>query len=424
MRRINIKDLQEVIFSASEIDMPTQVPEIIALVREKGDIAVQALTKKYDRIDIDHFEISSKEIKAARKRLAPDLRDNFEKIMGNIRCFAERQMKSFAEFEFEIQPGVKTGQMILPIEKVGVYVPGGRYPLVSSLFMGVIPARVAGVEKITVCSPPGKDGTLPPALLAAADMAGVDRVYRIGGAQAVAAMAYGTESIEPVDKIVGPGNRYVTAAKKILFGKVGIDFIAGPTEVLVIADETANPEFIAADILAQAEHDTCARCFLVTDSEILAAAVEHEISLQLPYLDTQKTAAVALEKNGVFVLVKNIHEAVLVANTIAPEHLQIDVKNPEAYISQLRNFGSLFIGKYAAEILGDYSSGLNHVLPTAGAARYTGGLSVKDFLKIQTTLKVEQKGFQAVGPPALCMALIEGLAGHARTAEIRLKSLV
>ena len=240
----------------------------------------------------------------------------------------------------------------------------------------------------------------------------------------MAAMVYGTESVEPVDKIVGPGNIYVTAAKKLLFGKVGIDFIAGPSEVLVIADEAADPEFIAADILAQAEHDVNARCFLVTYSETLAAAVEYEISQQLPYLETKEIAAAALEKNGIIVLVRNIPDAIVTANRIAPEHLQIDVKNPEAYISQLRNFGSLFIGKYAAEILGDYSSGLNHVLPTAGAARYTGGLGVKDFLKIQTTLKVEPKGFHAVGPSALCLAQVEGLTGHARAAEIRLKSLV
>lgn len=422
MRRISLEELQAGKFSVPELDIPPRVEEIMTQVRERGDDALKSLTKEFDRIDLDHFEISPSEIEEAKQGLAPELEKIFSTVLGNIRVFAEKQMETFTDFKFEIEPGIKIGQIIIPIEKVGVCVPGGRYPLVSSLFMGVIPGRVAGVEKIIVCSPPGKDGTLPPTLLAAAGMAGVDRVYRVGGAQAVAAMAYGTASIQPVDKIVGPGNIYVTAAKKLLFGKVGIDFIAGPTEVLIIADEAANAEFIAADMLAQAEHDVRARCFLVTDSKALAAAVEQEIERQLPSLASRETASAALDKNGLVVLVKDLGAAVTAANRIAPEHMQIDVKDPDMYVPHLRNFGSLFIGKYAAEVIGDYSSGLNHVLPTAGAARYTGGLGVKDFLKIQTTLRVDKRGFPAVGLSALGMAQVEGLAAHARAAEIRLKS--
>jgi histidinol dehydrogenase len=285
--------------------------------------------------------------------------------------------------------------------------------------MGALPAAVAGVKEIAVCTPPGPGGKIPPAVLSAAKLCGVDEVFRVGGAQAVAAMAYGTESIPKVDKIVGPGNAYVTAAKRCVYGDVGIDFVAGPTELMVIADRTATPAFIAADLIAQAEHDVRATAILVTNSEELAEKVEGKVYEFLEKVRTGAVARESLEARGTVVLVSSMDQAVELANERAPEHLELFTADAEHLAKRLRNFGSLFIGGWAAEALGDYSSGLNHILPTQGAARYTGGLGVRDFLKVQTTLRVDEKGLEAAGQPASILARVEGLDGHALSVEVR-----
>jgi histidinol dehydrogenase len=286
--------------------------------------------------------------------------------------------------------------------------------------MCCIPARVAGVKEISVFSPPTYNGSIHPAILVAADICQVEEIYRIGGIQSIAAMAYGTETIKKVDKIVGPGNQFVAAAKKLVYGAVGIDFIAGPTELLIIADDSANPAFIAADLLGQAEHDINAIPILITNSPELAEQVNQQIEKQLLDLATADIASQSLKNNGVIVLVDSIEEAISIANKKAPEHLELQAKNAEVYVDRLKNYGSLFIGSFSAEALGDYSSGLNHTLPTNGCARYTGGLSVRDFLKFQTTLEVKEEGLSAIGKTAIEFGRLEGLEGHARSVEIRM----
>jgi len=339
----------------------------------------------------------------------------------NIRRFALCQMSALADFEVEIRPGVFAGQAVIPLARAGIYVPGGRYPLVSTLLMTAIPASTAGVREIVVCTPPGPDGAVPTAILAAAELCGIREVFRVGGAHAIAAMAYGTESIRRADKIVGPGNDYVTAAKRAVAGDVGIDFAAGPTELLVLADRSANALFIAADLVAQAEHDVRATAMLITDSEDLASRVESEVGRLLGKVRTAKVARESLEKQGIIVVVDSMEEALALADARAPEHLELFAADAKSLAGTLRNYGSLFVGERSPEVLGDYSSGLNHVLPTRGAARYTGGLSVRDFLKVQTVLRVEGDGLSAIGPAAVSLARAEGLDGHALAVEVRMR---
>jgi len=419
MKRLNIQEFRAGFGEGSEFQETDAVGRIIADVRTRGDAALRDLTLKFDGVAVDDFKIDGKMIDRAASRLDPGLVSAMSEAASNIRVFAEAQLAAYKDFEVEIRPGVFAGQTVIPIERAGVYVPGGRYPLVSSLLMGAIPARVAGVREVLVCTPPGPEGDVSPPILAAAGLCGVDEVCRVGGSQAVAAMAYGTESIRKVDKIFGPGNAYVSAAKKLVYGDVGIDFIAGPTELMIIADRDANPAFIAADLVAQAEHDVRSTAILATDSDELAAEVGQKIGDILKKIRTADVARESLETRGAIVLVSSIEEAVELANERAPEHLGLFIADSERIRGRLRNFGSLFIGERAAEVFGDYSSGLNHILPTRGAARYTGGLSVRDFLKIQTTLRVEEKGLQAVGPAAERLARAEGLEGHAVSSEIR-----
>ncbi|MEO0226368.1 MAG: histidinol dehydrogenase, partial [candidate division WOR-3 bacterium] len=298
------------------------------------------------------------------------------------------------------------------------------FPLVSTVLMCGVPAKVAGIKEIVLCSPPTHNNSIHPAILATAHLIGIKEVYRVGGIQAIAALAYGTESMKPVDKIFGPGNIYVTTAKKLVYGDVGIDFIAGPSEILIIADKTAEVKIIAADLLAQAEHDVDASAILITNSKRLAENVKKEVKRQLQKLNTKEIANASLKKKGVIIFVKNMDQAIEIANKKAPEHLELQVKNPNKFIDKLKNYGSLFIGKYSAEVLGDYSSGLNHTLPTGGAARYTGGLHIKDFLKIQTVLKVDKMGFENISAIAEKLARIEGLYGHLNSIGIRKTSLV
>ncbi|RMF58727.1 MAG: histidinol dehydrogenase [Calditrichaeota bacterium] len=395
------------------------VREILHKVRQQGDKALKEYTRKFDGVLLDNFKIDASELKAVASSVNRETMEALHAAGENIRRFAEKQMSQLDDWEFEIQPGVFTGQSVVPIRRVGVYVPGGRFPLVSTLLMAVIPAQVAGVEEIAVCSPPDEQGNISPLILAAADFLGIEEVYRVGGAQAIAALAYGTESIPAVDKIVGPGNAYVAAAKKEVFGVVGIDIIAGPTEVMIIADESAHPTILAADLIAQAEHDEEAQPVLVTPSERLALQVNKAISEQLPLTSTATIARTSLERNGWIILVNSLQEAATVANRRAPEHLEVQVSHPEELIPLLKNYGSLFVGEWSGEVLGDYSAGINHTLPTNTTARYRGGLSVLDFLKIQTSLRVNQEGFEAIAPAAERLAKAEGLDGHFRSVHLR-----
>lgn len=397
------------------------VKRIIREVRTNGDRALKKYTLRFDRVRLSGFRVSRHEIEQAAKNCPYRLRSAFVCAGENIRRFARRQFRAYRDFEYPVKPGVFTGQKIVPIERVGGYVPAGRYPLVSTLLMCCIPAQVAGVREIAVCSPPSFDGSVHPGVLAAAEMIGIREIYRVGGVQAVAAMAFGTETIKKVDKIVGPGNLFVAQAKKEVYGAVGIDFFCGPTEIMIIADRTADPELIAADLLAQAEHDIEAIPVLVTDDRPLARQVNRQVRIQIARLSTRNICRRSIDRNAAIIIVRNLTQAVDLANQRAPEHLEIQVKNPKKLITGLKNYGSLFIGANAAEALADYSSGLNHTLPTNMAGRYTGGLSVRDFIKIQTTLRVSRKGFRVIGPVAEVLAQTEGLEGHLRSIKKRRK---
>lgn len=423
MKRIKYDELPPGFFSMGgyEDAVAAKVRSIVDQVKKGGDEAVRGFTRIYDGVDLERLHIDFREIELGLSRVSRALLSAMEEAASNIRSFAERQKRQYEDFDFELKRGVLVGQRIVAIDRVGIYVPGGRCPLFSSLLMAAVPARVAGVKEIVACSPPRKDGSLPEAFLAAASLAGVDEIYRAGGAQAIAAMAFGTSSLRRVDKIVGPGNVYVNAAKRLVYGDTGIDFIAGPTEILIIADSAANPSFVAADLISQAEHDVAARAILATDSRLLADAVELEIEKQLDRLETAGVARKSLDSNGLIVNVDNLAEAVELANRMAPEHLELQVSNPESLARGVKHFGSLFLGAFSGEALGDYSSGLNHILPTAGAASYTGGLSVRDFLKIQTILRVDERGIAAIGPAACNLANAEGLPGHASSVLVRLR---
>jgi len=423
MKIVKHSQVDPEIYSGLTFSEFKEVRRIIEDVKKNGDRAVKAYTLRYDGVALKNPRVEYSAFVEAKIRCRRETIRALKQAAANIGTFAERQLSQLRDFESEIEPGVFAGQRVVPIERVGVYVPGGNFPLISSLLMGVVPARTAGVEQIVVCTPPGPDGQVHPAILTAAAIAGVDEMYSIGGVQAVAVMAYGCESVNPVDKIVGPGNLYVTAAKKEVYGVVGIDFIAGPSEVLILADESADPGWIAADLLAQAEHDTAALPWLITPSAELARAVNREIDRQLPLLETRDIAARSIERNGRIILTESLDQAVAFANRKAPEHLELHLREPQTIAEKCRNFGSLFIGSAAAEVLGDYNSGLNHTLPTGRAARYTGGLSVLDFVKVQTTLRVTPRGFTGIGPGCRHMARLEGLTGHANAVNIRSKGI-
>ena len=388
------------------------VNKVIEDVKNNGDAAIRDYTKKFDKINLNSFEVTKQEIKLAYKQVDKETIKALKFAKKNIGFFAKQQLKQFKNFEVR-KNGVILGQRIIPIEKIGVYIPGGNYPLPSTALMCITPAKLSGVKEIIACSP-----KIKPETIVAADIAGADKIFKIGGVQAIAAMAYGTKQIPKVDKIVGPGNVYVTAAKKVVYGDCGIDFLAGPSEVMIIADETGNPEFIAADLLAQAEHDIKAKTYLVTTSKKLAQQVNEQIKIQLPRLKTKSIAELSL-KNKNILIVKNLNDAISIANEKSPEHLELQIKNPENAIRKLKNYGSLFIGENTAEVFGDYCSGTNHVLPTNGAARFTGGLSVKDFVKIVTYQKFDRKIPKSMIKAASKLAEIEGLDAHRKAALIR-----
>jgi len=399
------------------------VRNIIKDVKEKGDSALRYYTAKFDGVESESFRIDDSEIEKAVRGIDPETRKVIEKAVQNIKRFAESQLAQLKEFELEIEDGVLVRQCLRPLHRIGIYVPGGRFPLVSTVLMCAVPAEVAGVKEIIMCSPPRYEGSVHPLILAAAKLTGVTEIYGLGGVQAIAAMAYGTSSIKGVDKIVGPGNKFVSRAKKEVYGKVGIDFVAGPTEILIIADDNAQPQVIAADLIAQAEHDPDAVPILVTDSDVLAQKVCKELKLQLDALSTKTVAEQSLNDNGRIILVPDIEQAIEIANHRAPEHLLLQVEDAEKYLERLDNFGSCFVGAAAAEAFGDYTSGINHTLPTNTCARYTAGLSVFDFIKLPTALKMTELGLQNLASTTMHLAQLEGLEGHHRSVKIRAEKI-
>lgn len=395
---------------------------IVNDVRARGDRALRACARRFDGVSLGSLRAEEAEWDEAAARVGPALKSDLESMIRLLRRFARRQLRAYRDFEFEVENGVWAGQRISPIGRLGIYVPGGRYPLFSSLLMAAVPAGVAGVGEMVVCTPPGKTGQVPDAVLAAARLAGVGAVFKAGGAQAIAAMAFGTETVPKVDKIVGPGNEYVNAAKRLVYGETGIDFVAGPTEIMVIADDSADPEFIAADLIAQAEHGPLSFGRVVTDSAGLGARVVRELKKQQRDPRTAEAAGRLLGDPRLVLTVKDLGLAVEAANAAAPEHLSLCVKSPEKIAAGLRAFGSLAVGGLASPVLEDYATGLNHILPTNAAARFTGGLSVRDFLKVQTTLRVSEAGLGKVGPLAGRLAAAEGLQGHALAVGRRLRA--
>jgi histidinol dehydrogenase len=400
------------------------VSGIIADVRAHGDAAVAKYNAKFGGLSAKKFRVSARELDAAASKVSPELLKAIKTAARSIKKFAKLQLGCVKPLHpVEIEKGVLLGHSVIPVDSCCCYVPGGNHPLFSTALMLAIPAKTAGVKRVCAAVPPMKNSKLPhPATLAALKVAGVDEVYAVGGAQAIAAVAYGTESIKPVAMIVGPGNKYVTEAKRQAFGKVGIDFIAGPSEVLIIADSSADPSVIAADILAQSEHDIDASGILITTSALLAKKVEAEVERQLDTLDTKGIASVSWQHNGRIIIAKSLAEAADIANAIAPEHLEINIKNAKSFMPKLRNYGSLFIGQWSAEVFGDYDAGTNHTLPTMGAARYTGGVSVMTFLKVCTFQHVTAEGVKKLGPTAVVMAENEGLTAHVNAAKIRIKN--
>lgn len=390
------------------------VKKIIRDVKKNGDQAILRYTEKFDKIKLKNIEISKNQIKEAYKKVGKETIKLFKEAIKNIERFSRKQYSQFKDFEYT-KAGITLGQKIIPIGKIGVYVPGGNYPLPSTALMCIIPAKIVGVKNIIVCSP-----RIKPETIVAANLAGADKIFNVGGIQAIAAMTYGTKIIPKVDKIVGPGNIYVTLAKKRVYGKVGIDFLAGPSEILIIADKTSNEKFIAADLLAQAEHDVNAKLFLLTNSIEKIEQVKKKIKKQLNKLKTKSIAKRSL-KNLKMIKVNKTEQAIEISNRIAPEHLELQIKNPRKYLNKLKNYGSLFIGDNAAEVFGDYCSGTNHVLPTEGTSRFCSGLSVKDFIKIQTYQSISKKGLKKLSKTAIKFAEIEGLDAHKKAAEIRIK---
>lgn len=396
------------------------VADIINRVREQGDQALIAFAQKFDGVELDSLKVSEEAIEHARTRLPQTLLEDMAFSIERIKAFAEAQRRTLTEFEQEMIPGVHLGQRVIPIESVGAYVPGGRYPLLSSAQMAIIPAKVAGVRNIRVCTPPTKDGEIHPAVIYAAHLSGADEIFRTGGAQAIAALAYGTESIKPVYKIVGPGNRFVNEAKRQVNGLVGIDQLAGPSEVLVVADETARPDYVAADLLAQAEHDVDARVILVSTSQALADAVQNEVLAQLQTLPTAKVAEAAWQRRGQVIVTDTLEEAIAVTNELAPEHLHVQIKDAREHLQDFTNYGSIFLGEKASVVYADKVCGTNHILPTLGAAKYTGGVWVGTFLKVVTHQWIDERGVEALAPHCVRQSQREGLIGHLRSANIRL----
>ena len=402
-----------------EIDVTQIVSQIITRVRGEGDAALLAYCAQFDRVKLDTLEVTPQELDQAMQAVSPELIRILEKAAGNIRKFHQAQVRN--SFIINDSDGVVMGQKVIPMDRVGIYVPGGTAAYPSTVLMDSIPAKIAGCGEIIMVTPPGKDGSVNPAILAAAKIAGIDRIFKVGGAQAVAALAYGTESVPRVDKIVGPGNAFVAEAKRQVFGQVAIDMIAGPSEILVVADGTADPRFVAADLLSQAEHDKLASAVLVTDSQELASAVQQQIEEQLEKLERREIARASIDNNGKIIVAETLDVVIDIANAIAPEHLELCVDNPFDYLDKIRHAGSVFMGKYCPEALGDYLAGPNHTLPTSGTARFSSPLSVDDFVKKSQYTYYTPAALKRVARDVAYFAETEGLTAHARSAVIRLE---
>ena len=399
-------------------DVAEPVRAIVQDVAQNGDAALRAYEKRFDRADLTALEVSPEEWDAAMAAVQPEFLQILQEAAANICRYHEKQVR--ASYVVNEQPGVLLGQRILPIEKVGVYVPGGTAAYPSTVLLDTIPAKLAGCGQIVMVTPPAPDGSIRPAILAAARIAGVDRVFRLGGAQAIAALAYGTESVPRVDKIVGPGNAYVAEAKKQVFGRVAIDMVAGPSEILVVADGTCDPVFVAADLLSQAEHDRLATAVLVTDSAAFAQAVAGELERQIPLLPRAEIARASIDGSGKIIVAENdLKKAIEIANELAPEHLELCVDNPFDYLDQIRCAGSVFLGKNCPEALGDYFAGPNHTLPTCGTARFSSALSVDDFVKKSQFTYYTADALRAVSGKIAAFAMQEGLQAHAKSVTIR-----
>ena len=399
-------------FSVADI-----VSGILAEVETNGDAALFALTEKFDGARLTALEVTSEEIDEAFAAVDSAFLDVIREAAENIRAFHQKQVRN--SFILTDKNGVVCGQKITPIEKVGLYVPGGTAAYPSTVLMDSIPAKIAGCREICITTPPAKNGKVNPVILAAAKIAGVDRIFKVGGAQAIAALAYGTESVPRVDKIVGPGNAFVAEAKRQVFGRVSIDMIAGPSEILVIADGKSNPRHVAADLLSQAEHDKMASAVLVTDSAELATAVSAELERQIPLLPRAEIARASIDNNGKIIVADNLDAVIAVANEIAPEHLELCVDNPFDYLDRIENAGSIFMGRYCPEALGDYFAGPNHTLPTSGTARFSSPLSVDDFVKKSQYTYYTRDALAAVADKVALFAEREGLSAHARSATVR-----
>ena len=398
-------------------DVSGIVSDIIENVRANGDKALFEYCKKFDKADLASLEVSEEEIQQAFESVEPRFIEILEKAAANIRAFHEKQVRN--SFIINDNDGIVIGQKVMPVEKAGLYVPGGTAAYPSTVLMDSIPAKIAGVKEICITTPPNAEGKVNPVILAAAKIAGVDRIFKVGGAQAIAALAYGTGTVPKVDKIVGPGNAFVAEAKKQVYGLVSIDMIAGPSEILVVADGKSNPRFVAADLLSQAEHDKMASAVLVTDSMDFARAVSDELERQIPLLPREEIARVSIDNNGKIIVSDDLMRAIDIANEIAPEHLELCVDNPFDYLDKIKHAGSIFMGRYCPEALGDYFAGPNHTLPTTGTARFSSPLSVDDFVKKTQYTYYTKDALSKVADDVAFFAEKEGLSAHARSATVR-----
>lgn len=399
--------------------MNAKVLDIIEQVRTRKDDALLEYTEKFDHVKLDSLIMSEEEIEAVMSKVDASLIADLKEAAENIACYHEKQLQE--GYEIQKEDGVYLGQRVIPLERVGVYVPGGRAAYPSTVLMNVIPAKIAGVKEIVMVTPPSADGSVDPVIAAAAHIAGVTRICKVGGAQAVAALAYGTQSIPRVDKIVGPGNAYVACAKRLVYGKVDIDMIAGPSEILVIADKGADPEYVAADMISQAEHDPMASSILITDDETLVEKVEEALQRQSDALPRQEIIAQSLSNYGTVMVCDTIEECIEKANAVAPEHLELMVQDARSWLPLVRNAGSVFLGYYTCESIGDYFGGCNHVLPTNGTARFASALSCDSFIKKSSYLHYSKEALQRDGGKIMNIAHHESLDGHANAVKVRMK---
>ena len=407
------------IFARTEpkVNVEGIVTEIIANVRKNGDAALYEYCEKFDKAKLDSLQVSKEEIDEAMAAVEPKFLEILRKAAENIRMFHSRQVRN--SFVINESNGVVVGQKIIPVDRAGLYVPGGTAAYPSTVLMDSIPAKIAGVKEVVMVTPPNREGKVNPVILAAAGIAGVDKIFKVGGAQAIAALAYGTESVPKVDKIVGPGNAFVAEAKKQVFGQVSIDMIAGPSEILIVADGASNPKHLAADLLSQAEHDKLASAVLVTDSDDLALAVQAQLEVQIPQLERAEIARASIDNNGKIIVAEDLMQAIEIANEIAPEHLELCVDNPFDYLDAIRHAGSIFMGRNCPEALGDYFAGPNHTLPTSGTAKFSSPLGVDDFIKKTQFTYYTRSALEAVAEDVAYFARQEGLTAHARSAVIR-----